>query len=288
MKKIYLLITALAAMTAAQAQTYESATLEVGDYEGATTVVEGSYWDSAPTTFYLAHTGSQIIYTAKDLADLDELTDVKIDKITYRFLNAEGYETIVRDVKLYLQEIDETAFAVIDGTKQFFDFDAESPALDVTAEYPLYETYGNDGEVEFDLSAAPFAHTPGKGLLVTVVMDAQDNDNCLSSGFDLQFYNAGIRHRAMTFTNNTVSFLDYYETDDFPKATSMLGCGTDIDLPVTKFDFTYQVTPETGISEVSAARAADGAYYNLMGRRMNADDLPAGIYIHNGKKIVKQ
>ena len=30
----------------------------------------------------------------------------------------------------------------------------------------------------------------------------------------------------------------------------------------------------------------DGAYYNLMGQKRNGNNLPAGIYIHNGKKIL--
>ena len=108
-------------MSLAQAQNIQSGTLLVGDYEGATTVVEGSYWDSAPTTFYLCHTGSQMIYTAEDLADLAGLDGVKIQKFTYRFMNVGGYETMTRDVKVYLQEIETTEFAKIEGVKQFFD-----------------------------------------------------------------------------------------------------------------------------------------------------------------------
>ena len=287
MKKFYLILAALATMTALQAQTRESGTLEVGDYEGSTTVVEGSYWDSSPTTFYLAHTGSQIIYTPADLAALAELEDVKINKITYRFMNVGGYETMTRDVKLYIQSSTATAFEVVDNYRQFFDVDAASPILDYTANYELADTYGDDGELEFDLSAAPFAIEKGKGIIVTVVMDAQDDDNCLNSSFELQFYNSGLRHRAMTFTHNTVSFLDYMETEDFPKASAMLGCGTDVDLPVTKFDYTYEVVKETGIDDVRSARSTDGAYYNLLGQKFSAENLPAGIYIHNGKKFVK-
>ena len=41
----------------------------------------------------------------------------------------------------------------------------------------------------------------------------------------------------------------------------------------------------TSVQEISAA-TVDGAYYNLMGQKMNPNNLPAGIYIHNGKKIV--
>ncbi len=41
----------------------------------------------------------------------------------------------------------------------------------------------------------------------------------------------------------------------------------------------------TGVEEIVVA-PADGAYYNIMGQKMNGNDLPAGIYIHNGKKIL--
>lgn len=234
-----MILAALAAMTTVHAQNVVNATLEVGDYQGATTVVEGSYWDSAPTTFYLAHTGSQMIYTPDDLAPLAELQNVKIHKLTYRYTNMDAYSTITRDVKVYLQQIDATEFAKVEGVKQFFDFDENAPCYDAVVDYDFADTYGDDGELEFDLSAAPFALTPGKALLVTVVMDAQDDDNCLNSGFDLQFYNTGFRHRAMTFTHNTVSFLEYKDTEDFPDAKATLGCGTDIDLPVTRISYSY-------------------------------------------------
>lgn len=43
----------------------------------------------------------------------------------------------------------------------------------------------------------------------------------------------------------------------------------------------------TGISNVQTAKKEDGAYYNLQGVKMNPNNLPHGIYIHNGKKIAK-
>ena len=43
----------------------------------------------------------------------------------------------------------------------------------------------------------------------------------------------------------------------------------------------------TGITEVGTVqRPADDSYYDLMGRKYDASHLPAGIYIHNGKKII--
>ena len=43
-------------------------------------------------------------------------------------------------------------------------------------------------------------------------------------------------------------------------------------------------SPDTGVEEVEAAQHNDGLYYNLMGQPVSAPT--AGIYIHNGKKIL--
>ena len=49
------------------------------------------------------------------------------------------------------------------------------------------------------------------------------------------------------------------------------------------------VTGSTGIKTVVDKRPADGTIYNLQGRNMGTDasSLPKGIYIIDGKKVVK-
>ena len=42
-----------------------------------------------------------------------------------------------------------------------------------------------------------------------------------------------------TYTDNTTSFLDFALGADFPNATSTLGCGTNVDLPVTRIEYSY-------------------------------------------------
>jgi hypothetical protein len=42
----------------------------------------------------------------------------------------------------------------------------------------------------------------------------------------------------------------------------------------------------TAVEEINVDQKVDGAYYNLLGQKMNPANLPAGIYIHNGKKII--
>ena len=46
------------------------------------------------------------------------------------------------------------------------------------------------------------------------------------------------------------------------------------------------VAEPSAISSINIDKAQDNNYYDLMGRKHNSNNLPAGIYIHNGKKVV--
>ena len=284
MKKFYLILVAFAAMTFnAQADHMVASTLFVGDYENADEFYNGSYFDMAPTNFYLAHTGAQLIYTADELADMQDKKDVMINRISFKFSNQGAFEDIARDVKLYLEEIDETQFAVVEGVKQFFNF--ANPLLEYEVTYEMLDFYGEDLEVVFDLENMPFAISKGKSLLMTIVFDAFDDDNCTMGSDYAPFYTSGIRNKGMVYTDNWIGFEEYAQGPDFPDATAMLGCGTNVELPVTKIDYCHSVHI-TGIDEVEAENEQDDAYYNLMGQKFMSGNLPAGIYIHNGKKVI--
>ena len=278
MKKFYMILAAVAAMTmSAQAQSV--GTVEVGDFVNPTEIYNASYFDIAPTNFYLAHTGAQMLYTVDELADMQDKTDVEITAISFKFRNDYWYDDIVRDVKICMEAIDDTQFAVNEnGVKQFFNYDNQ--VYEATEIYAMLEIFGEDAELRFDLDE-PFALEAGKTLLVTIVFDAEDDDNCTGGSDDVPFYTSGIRSKCMVYTDNWTSFLNY---EEFPDATAMLGCGTNAELPVTLFDYTYGAGT-TAIQEVKAA-AQDGAYYNLMGQKFTEGNMPAGIYIHNGQKIV--
>ena len=278
MKKFYMILAAVAAMTmSAQAQSV--GTVEVGDFVNPTEIYNASYFDIAPTNFYLAHTGAQMLYTVDELADMQDKTDVEINAISFKFRNDYWYDDIVRDVKIYLEAIDDTQFAVNEnGVKQFFNFDNQ--VYEANEVYAMLDFFGEDVEMKFELDE-PFALEAGKTLLVTIVFDAEDDDNCTGGSDDAPFYTSGIRSKCMVYTDNWTSFLNY---EEFPDATAMLGCGTNAELPVTLFDYTYS-GGMTAIQEVKVA-AQDGAYYNLMGQKFTEGNVPAGIYIHNGQKIV--
>lgn len=281
MKKIYFILAAVAAMTlTAQAQVTE-ATLEVGDFSNPTEFYNGSFFDSAPTNFYLAHTGVQMIYTPTVLADLQQKKDVQINKLSFKFNNAGAYEDIVRNVKIYMQAIEETEFAVIEGVKQFFTFD--NLVGEKREVLPMLDFYGEDYVLEYELET-PFGLQPGMSLLVTMAYDAEDDDNCTWGTDYAPFYTTDIRSLAMTYTDNWTSFLDYAQGNDFPDATAMLGCGSNVNLPVTLIGYTHGKV--TAINEIAADEANDGAYYNLMGQKFTGGNMPAGIYIHNGQKVI--
>ena len=277
-----MILAAAAAMTlSAQAQVIEG-TIEVGDFFNTTEVYDGSYWDCAPTTYYLAHTGAQMLYTANELGDLQGKKNIKINKINFRLQNAGAYEDIFRYVKIYMQATDATEFAVDDdGVKQFFNFD--ELVYDGQEEFSMLDFFYDDQVMEYELDE-PFALEAGKNLLVTMVYDAADDSNG-TDGTDLApFYTSGIRTQCMTYTDNYESFVDFAQGNDFPDATAMLGCGTNVELPVTLINYTY--TKSTGVEEVKAATTESNVYYNLMGQKFNEGNLPAGIYIHNGKKVI--
>ena len=86
----------------------------------------------------------------------------------------------------------------------------------------------------------PFNFTLGKSLVVTIVLDAEDDDNCTMGSDYAPFYTSGIRGKAMTYTDNWSSFIDYAMGEQFPNATPMLGCGTNVELPVTEIGYTYE------------------------------------------------
>lgn len=282
MKKFYMILAAVAAMTlSAQAQVLEG-TIEVGDFYNASEVYNGSYWDCAPTTYYVAHTGAQMLFTANELADLQGKKDIEITMLSFKLQNAGAYEDIFRNVKIYMQETDATEFAVNEeGVKQFFDF--QQLVYEGQEEFSMLDFYYDDQVMEYVLDK-PFSMEAGKNLLVTMVYDADDDENC-TEGTDLApFYTTGIRSQCMTYTDNYESFIEYAEGNYFPDASATLGCGTNVDLPVALITYTY--TKSTGVDEVKAVTTESNVYYNLMGQKFDGNNLPAGIYIHNGQKVI--
>ena len=235
MKKILSLLFVVALAMSAQAQFLSW--IEVGDYYNSTESYNGSYFDMAPTNFYVAHTGAQMIYTPDLLPGMKGKDGVEIKYLNFKFYS-ESFEEIIRNARVYLREIDATEFAVNDdGVKQFFDLG--ELVAEGRYDIDLLEGYGEDMVLAMEIEES-FPFTLGKSLLVTIVIDAEDDDNCTMGSDYAPFYTSGIRGKAMTYTNNWTSFVDYAMGDQFPNATAMLGCGTNVELPVTEIGYTYE------------------------------------------------
>ena len=235
MKKICMMLVAFSAL-ATMAQAQFLSWIEVGDYYNPTELYDGSYFDMAPTNFYLAHTGAQMIYTPDLLPGMNGKEGIGIKYLNFKFYS-ESFEEIIRNARVYLQEIDATEFAVVDNVKQFFDFG--ELVAEGRYDIDLLECYGEDQTLAMEMDE-PFIFTPGKSLLVTIVLDAEDDDNCTMGSGYAPFYTSGIRGKAMTYTDNWTSFVDFAMGDIFPDATPTQGCGTNVELPITEIGYTYE------------------------------------------------
>ena len=235
MKKFYTILAAIAALTL-PAQAQFLGWIEVGDYYNSTEFYNGSYFDMAPTNFFIAHTGAQMIYTPDLLTGMEGKEGLQIKYLNFKFYS-ESYEEIIRNAKIYLQAIDATEFPVVDDVKQFFDFG--ELVAEGRYDIDLLEGYGEDLVLALEIEE-PFSFTLGKSLLVTIVLDAEDDDNCTMGSDYAPFYTSGIRGKAMTYTNNWTSFVDFAMGETFPDASSVPGCGTNVDLPVTELGYTYE------------------------------------------------
>ena len=270
MKRFYMIIAAIAALTIT-AQAQDEGFISVGGDDATT--YNGSYFDMAPTNFYVAHTGAQMIYTPDLLTDLNEKQNVKITDLTFKF-HSESFEEIIRNVKIYLQETDATEFAVENGIKQFFPLGELVYVGQIDID--LLSSYGEDLNINFTLDS-DFDFTPGKGLIATVIFDAEDDDNCTMGSDYAPFYTSGIRGKVMTYTNNWTSFIDFAQSDDFPNATATLGCGTNVDIPFTEIGYTYEDVQPTKVNEIEEGQdVVNVRYFNFDGKEINH---PEGLTI---------
>ena len=237
MKRFYMILAAIAALAmTAQATVWES--FDVGDWENPTTY-NGSYFDMAPTNYYVAHTGVQMLYTPDMLADMQGKQNVRLTGLTFMF-HCETFEDITRDIVIFVQEVDATEFAVNDeGIKQFFPIEVE-PVVAEERTIEMLDFYGEDVQLSFRFNVD---YTSGKSLLVTMAFDAQDDDNCTMGSDYAPFYTSGMG-KAMTYTNNWTGFYDFTQGDDFPNATASLGCGTNVSLPLTRISYSYEESSE--------------------------------------------
>ena len=91
------------------------------------------------------------------------------------------------------------------------------------------------------------------------------------------FYTTNISGQAMTYTHNTTSFIEYAQGDDFPDATSVLGCGSNVNLPVTEIEYSYDDEQPSGVNDIAQGKTVAGVkYYGIDGKQLSQ---PQGVTI---------
>ncbi len=240
----------------------------------------GYSWAASPTHFYLKHSGSQIIYTKDQLA---EMSGLAIKQINFIYYNESCYESYARTVKVSLQEIDDDAFEYNNqtGKYKFFEYLDATPAI---AEYEfagdLYESAGSSAELPLVFDK-PVNYSGEKNLLVTITFDGENTCNSLDMNF---FCQEDVKNKAMSYMSDSYTFDTFAETEDWPYTTD--DCVSNLEQPVTRFYYTKEVATEiSSISTKDNASHASSKYYNLAGQSVSSSY--KGIVICNGKKYVK-
>ncbi len=244
MRRINYIITLLLLAIGVNWAKADDQTLALGNYDEVVNgdwnedqTYQGSWWMIAPTQFNVKHTGSQIIYTKSQLADL---AGKEIKGLSFVYYNQGAFSAFPRTVNVWVKEIDDSEFAYDSAKKayKYFEYsDATKATADYSFDFDFSEYFCLNGEVSFNFDK-PFAYSGEKNLLVTITFDGNDTSE---SPTDIEFYyNTDAKNMAMTTCSDKSSFADFNESEDWPFATgggSAISHATQLEQPLTKFSY---------------------------------------------------
>ena len=232
---------------------------------------QSAAWDgfnlqNAPVIMSYAHSGSQVIYTPEQLADMK---GKQITSMAFKCFSNDCYtDGYTSNMKLYLQEVDAAEFYYDEVAEQYnwfkFDENDVTATLDFTADF--LSAYGEDIEVKFDLSKKPFVYT-GKTLVVTVVNDAPQ---CIDpSEGTIQFYwidsTKGEPWKSFVFASDNITFYENQAKDNVLKTID----NEDKWKNAPAVQFTYEEASAPVPSDFSGGEGTEAAPYLIS----NVDDL---------------
>ncbi len=284
MRKIYALL-GMAIMALSSVAQTSVGTLTLGEFNGDSgddkAMFDGFNCQNAPVTFVYKHSGSQTIYLPNML---EPMKDKEITSIAFScFSQAYNVTDYTSTMKLYLSEVAEENFVKDNNKYLWFVTDYTSPnaSLDFKADFQTAASNGENILIKFQLEK-PFKYT-GKTLLVTVVNDGdQSVDGEVVSFFLVKRKSKDEPHYNAIFGSDSKTFMEYYKES---KAVTD-GNGYRNAEPAA-VQFTYQEPQvQTAVCNIEADESQDSnEWYNLQGVRI-AQPTQAGIYIHNGKKVI--
>lgn len=250
MKKIYYFLLLLLLAAGVNTAKADDQTLALGnydeigdyDYDDSQTYQE-SWWMISPTQYQALHTGSQIIYTKEQLADM---AGKEIKGISFKFYNLAAFNAYPRTINVWVKEIADNSFAYDEAKKaySYFEYsDATKAASDFSFDADFLDYYNMNGDLAINFDK-PFAYSGEKNLLVTITFDGED---VAGTSTDILFYfNTDADNMAMTTCSDNSSFADFNESEDWPYAK---GGGTTIShasqlaQPLTKFTYQESTAP---------------------------------------------
>ena len=283
MRKIYALL-GMAIMALSSVAQTSVGTLTLGEFNGDSgddkAMFDGFNCQNAPVTFVYKHSGSQTIYLPHML---EPMKDKEITSIAFSCLPQDCYVfDYTSTMKLYLSEVAEENF-VKDGNKYLWfvtDYTNPNASLDFKADFQEAATNEENRLIKFQLEK-PFKYT-GKTLLVTVVNDGDQSVGGVVRFFLVKRKSKDEPHYNAIFGSDSKTFMEYYKES---KAVTD-GNGYRNAEPAA-VQFTYQEPQvHTAVCNIEADESqVSNEWYNLQGVRI-AQPTQAGIYIHNGKKVI--
>lgn len=200
----------------------------VGNYTSPSDLYDGSNLQNSPITWVYKNSASQILYQSGDITGLQ---GQDITSISFKYFNESCYEYgYTSTMKLYITEVSDNAFTKDATNKyQWFGIDAPNATLNFTADF--MDSYYDDAEITFDLTANPYQYHGGN-LLITVV---NESSTYIDGG--LQFYYADITksdYISAVYGSDTKTFATALSESN----TISTSAGRIYEYPVTKFSCT--------------------------------------------------
>ena len=163
----------------------------------------GSVWEVVPFNLVYTNSGSQIIYTADNLADL---AGKNITGLTFHFCDGGSYIYVEPSLKIYIAETNRDGFvkSAENSRYRYFDISQAKLVFDGQIVYDGETYFYDDGDIEIEFDE-PFYYSGDNNLLITLSLTGVSET---TSGIDYaNFYLSDLEHRALTFASESQDLL---------------------------------------------------------------------------------
>lgn len=266
--------------------------LDLGDFTAPTEQISGQNLEQAPFNFYYTSSGSQVIYTAEEIAPMVN-RNAAITSISFVYGDPDfsSYGDFENTLECYIQLIDAAQFTYVDYKSHWFQPANVSSTATLDYEYNIYKL--GDTDIITLTFPEPFQLNKntdaGKNLLVTSTQTFTSGDSDDGQYWRPYVYNNVERTYRMAcygFDGDNDFFSRVEEGGLIYTSTDHSDCYR-TDIPVVRFEYTYDDIID-GVANVEMTDDAPVQMYDLQGREVSRDYATPGIYIlRQGNKTTK-